>query len=92
MKRAIGAAVAALVLIGFTACGGGSNDVSKSKFKSQLVKSAGMNEKHATCIGDAMYKAFDQDTINKLYKAEKENDVPKADADKLKGIVQKCLS
>jgi hypothetical protein len=92
MKRAIGAVLVALVLIGFTACGGGSDDVSKSKFKTQLVKSAGRNDKEATCISDAMFKAFDQDSINKLYKAEKEKDVPKEDADKLKAIVTKCLS
>lgn len=90
-KKTIAASLIAIALLaGVTACG--SSDVSKSKFKSELVDKSGLTEAQATCVTDKIYEEFDQGEINDLYSADTEADLPDGLAEDFTAQITSCVT
>ena len=87
--------IAALLLMasstfGILACG--DNDIKASKFQSELMKSADLTKAQASCMTDKTYEMFTQKEINKLYTAEKDDDLPKKVRDEFEALTSECAA
>jgi hypothetical protein len=68
------------------------NGITKKERDAMLasVKSGGAPEDVAICVTDGLAKGLTRDEFNAVTKAKKEEDVPKAVADKANGIAMEC--
>jgi hypothetical protein len=94
LRRAVPAALAAAgLLLGATACGGGS-DVDKgalvNKIKSDQAFSPGLTDPQANCVADVVIKYIDSGDINTYIKDGKQLPDPKKDEDKATAEMQGC--
>jgi hypothetical protein len=94
LRRAVPAALAAAaLLIGGTACGGGS-DVDKSalvsKIKSDDAFTPKLTDPQANCVADVVIKYIDSSDVDAYLKGGKLAD-PKKDKDKATSEMQGCI-
>jgi len=89
VRRAATAAAASLALV-LAACG--SDDVSESQFREDLVEEASLTEDQAACVTDKVYDEFDQGQINDIYTADTEEEAGDEEAARFTEIVTECVA
>jgi len=91
-RLAVGALSLSLAVgasLGFAACGG--DDVSKDKFKSELVDQ-GTEEGVADCLVNDLFENLDQDDINKVYAADTEEEAGETGSKALTDASTRCAT
>ncbi len=66
-KLAASTVLVVALLVSASSCS--ESNVSKSKFRSELVKKTDLTSKQATCVVDKAYSSLDQSEINDIYTA-----------------------
>ena len=90
-KLATASLLVVSLTVGAAACG--TADVKQSKFESELQKtSKQMTATAAKCVTDKLYAKYDQKTINKLYTADKAEDIDAKVTADFQAMVTSCLS
>lgn len=85
-------AVAALAAAGLVLAACGSDDVSESKFRDELVERTALTEAQAECVTDKVYDEFDQGQINDIYTADTEEEAGEDEAARFTEIVSECAT
>ena len=84
-------AVVAVVALALGACAE-AEDVSKTEFRADLQERTGVSEAVATCLTDAIYDEYDQDEVNRIYRAATEDELGNERRDELVAINDRCLA
>lgn len=87
VRRAVAALAAAALFL--AACG--SDDVSESQFRDELVDQANLTEDQAECVTDKVFDEFDQGQINDIYTADTEEEAGEEEAARFTEIVGECV-
>lgn len=90
-KRRVGAGLLAVAIV-VAGAGCGGEDITRGRFRSQLVESGDgrITPEVASCVTDALFDELDQDDIEVLYAARSADDVPAATARRLDRAIEAC--
>lgn len=95
--RPLAAGVAVVVALALGACSQ-DEDVTKERFRSDLIERTTTDDEPtisddaAACITDAVFDAYDQHEINRIYTAATEDELGNERRDELVAINDRCLS
>lgn len=85
-----GGVAVALVALATAACGGGE-DVARDRFSSDLRARTTVPEEVADCLTEAIYDEFDQNEINRIYRAASEDELTDETRQALDGLNRTCF-